>query len=88
MKSQPASQQSNKKMTDRPIQHHGPEALHDGLRTIWPVTKFTPRPQPVHPLTRLAASRHKAFQPVPRVSVFPLDRSLRLFNPYYDLTLC
>ncbi|KAF3543770.1 hypothetical protein DY000_02007930 [Brassica cretica] len=31
MKGQPASQQSNKNMTDRPTQHHGPEALHDGL---------------------------------------------------------
>uniref|UniRef100_A0A0D3C9N9 Retrotransposon Copia-like N-terminal domain-containing protein n=1 Tax=Brassica oleracea var. oleracea TaxID=109376 RepID=A0A0D3C9N9_BRAOL len=34
MKGQPASQQSNKNMTDRPTQHHGPEALHDGLGTI------------------------------------------------------
>ena len=32
--SQPASQQSNKNMTDRPTQHHGPEALRDGLGTI------------------------------------------------------
>ncbi|KAF3536350.1 hypothetical protein F2Q69_00019999 [Brassica cretica] len=31
MKGQPASQQSNKNMTDRPTQHHGLEALHDGL---------------------------------------------------------
>ncbi|KAF3498702.1 hypothetical protein DY000_02057391 [Brassica cretica] len=31
MKGQPASQQSNKNMTDRLTQHHGPEALHDGL---------------------------------------------------------
>ncbi|WZZ27668.1 hypothetical protein YC2023_011069 [Brassica napus] len=30
MKGQPASQQSNKNMTDRPTQHHGPEALRDG----------------------------------------------------------
>ena len=34
MKGQPASQQSNKNMTDRPTQHHGPEALRDGLGTI------------------------------------------------------
>uniref|UniRef100_A0A0D3AK40 Uncharacterized protein n=1 Tax=Brassica oleracea var. oleracea TaxID=109376 RepID=A0A0D3AK40_BRAOL len=31
MKGQPARQQSNKNMTDRPTQHHGPEALHDGF---------------------------------------------------------
>ena len=36
MKGQPASQQSNKNMTDRPTQHHGPEALRDGLGTIRP----------------------------------------------------
>ncbi|WZZ50206.1 hypothetical protein YC2023_050313 [Brassica napus] len=35
------------------------------------VTKFTPRPRPVPPLTRPAASRHKALQPVPRVSTGP-----------------
>ncbi|KAF3584587.1 hypothetical protein F2Q69_00027752 [Brassica cretica] len=34
MKGQPASQQSNKNMTDRATQHHGPEALRDGLGTI------------------------------------------------------
>ncbi|WZY93953.1 hypothetical protein YC2023_066282 [Brassica napus] len=34
MKGQPASQQSNKNMTDRPTQHHGLEALRDGLGTI------------------------------------------------------
>ncbi|KAF3536077.1 hypothetical protein F2Q69_00023288 [Brassica cretica] len=27
----PTSQQSNKNMPDRPTQHHGLEALHDGL---------------------------------------------------------
>ncbi|KAL0757253.1 hypothetical protein Bca101_094921 [Brassica carinata] len=32
MKGQPASQQSNKNMTDRLTQHHGSEALHDGSR--------------------------------------------------------
>ena len=32
--SQPASQQSNKNMTNRPIQHHGLEALRDELGTI------------------------------------------------------
>ncbi|KAF3502521.1 hypothetical protein F2Q69_00044865 [Brassica cretica] len=73
MKGQPASQQSNKNMTDRPTQHHGPKALRDGLGTIRPESqKFTPRPRPVRPLTRPAASRHKALQPVPRVSVFRL----------------
>ena len=36
MKGQPASQQSNKNMSDRPTQHYGPEALRDGLGTIWP----------------------------------------------------
>ncbi|WZZ57772.1 LOW QUALITY PROTEIN: hypothetical protein YC2023_057879 [Brassica napus] len=63
MKDQPVSQQSNKNMTDRSTQHHGPEALLDGLGTIR-VTNFTPRPTPVHPLTRPAASRHKALQPL------------------------
>ncbi|KAL0741936.1 hypothetical protein Bca4012_083449 [Brassica carinata] len=32
MKGQPASQQSNKNMTDRPTQHPDPEALRDGSR--------------------------------------------------------
>ena len=32
--SQPASQQSNKNMTDRQTQDHGPEALRDGLGAI------------------------------------------------------
>ncbi|KAF2533632.1 hypothetical protein F2Q70_00031830 [Brassica cretica] len=39
MKGQPASQQSNKNMTDRPTQHHGPEALRDGLGRIRYVTR-------------------------------------------------
>ena len=34
MKGQPASQQSNKNMNDRPTQHYGPEALRDGLGMI------------------------------------------------------
>ncbi|KAL0823312.1 hypothetical protein Bca101_046989 [Brassica carinata] len=36
MKGQPASQQSNKNMTDRPTKHRGPEVLRDGLGTIRP----------------------------------------------------
>ncbi|KAL0641628.1 hypothetical protein Bca4012_102842 [Brassica carinata] len=68
MKGQPASQQSNKNMTDRPTQHHGPEALHDGLRTIRPVIKFTLRPRPVRLLTRPANSRLKDLQPTPEVN--------------------
>ncbi|KAF2533268.1 hypothetical protein F2Q70_00030179 [Brassica cretica] len=69
MKGQPVSQQSNKNMTDRPTQHHGPEALHDGLGTIRSkVIKFTLRPRPVCPLTRPANSRLKALQPTPDVN--------------------
>ncbi|WZZ15520.1 hypothetical protein YC2023_108609 [Brassica napus] len=36
--SQPANLQSNKNMTDRPTQHHGPEALRDGLGTFRTLT--------------------------------------------------
>ena len=36
MKGQLARQKSNKNMTDRPTQHHGPEELRDGLGTIRP----------------------------------------------------
>ncbi|KAF3557544.1 hypothetical protein F2Q69_00013739 [Brassica cretica] len=77
-------------MTNRPTQHHGPEALRGGLGMIRPVTKLTPRLRPFHPLNQglrlcnpyqelafSVRSMPKAFQPVLRPNVV-LDRTSQI----------
>ncbi|KAF2561133.1 hypothetical protein F2Q70_00015397 [Brassica cretica] len=59
MKGQPASQQSNKNMTDRPTQHHGPEALRDGSlaeRSLDPKSVFCD-PNPFSRTSQVSLSR-------------------------------
>ena len=51
------------------------------------VTKFTPWPRTVHPLTVPLRQGTRLCNPYLKLA-FSVDRGLRLFNPYYDLTLC
>ncbi|KAF3538072.1 hypothetical protein F2Q69_00022943 [Brassica cretica] len=79
--SQLASQQSNKNMTDRLTQHHGSEALRDGLGMIRPesqnLRQGTRLCNPYLELAFSVRSRPKAFQPVPRPNVV-LDRTSQI----------